>query len=318
MGAYHVAQRSISFALSPELTAQLGVSSPMVHGLAWYPASAGIAGRSQSTQECGDPLFTSGCSETNVPIAPRPKRLPLIVLSHGTGGSAAQMAWLGEALARAGFIALAISHPGDTSSSATVQGFVYWWLRPRTLSAAIDAILADPTLGRQIDPSRIGAAGFSLGGFSVLGLAGATVDMAQFRAACATMPSACDAPPQMAPLLPQYRAMMNDDPAFRATETAGLHSEPDPRVRAVYAIAPAIGPAVTTESLHRIAIPVRIVYGSNDVNVPPAYNAQYYARSIPSATTLTVPAAGAPGVNRETVHDQVAADAVKFFLASLN
>jgi pimeloyl-ACP methyl ester carboxylesterase len=70
--------------------------------------------------------------------------------------------------------------------------------------------------------------------------------------------------------------------------------------------------------LHRIAIPVRIVYSGNDVNVPPAYNAQYYARSIPSATTLTVPAAGAPGVNRETVHDQVAADAVKFFLASLD
>jgi predicted dienelactone hydrolase len=318
MGAYHVGQRSISFALTPELTAQLGVSSPMVHGLAWYPMNAGFARSPQSTQECGDPLFTSGCSETNVPIAPRPRRVPLIVMSPGTGGSAEQMAWLGAALARAGFIALAISHPGNTFSSATVQGFVYWWLRPRTLSAAIDAILADPTLSPQIDPSRIGAAGFSLGGFSVLGLAGATVDMAQFRAACATTPSACDAPPEMAPLLPQYRAMMNDDPAFRASETTGLHSEPDPRVRAVYAIAPAIGSAVTAESLHRIAIPVRIVYRSDDVNVPPAYSAQYFARSIPGATTLTVPAADAPGVNRATIHDRVAADAVKFFLTSLD
>jgi predicted dienelactone hydrolase len=338
MGAYHVGQRSISFALSPELTAQLGVSSPIVHGLVWYPVNAGIA-RSPQLEECGDPLFTSSCGASAAPIAPQPMRLPLIVISHGTGGSAEQMAWLGAALARAGFVAMAISHPGNNLSSATVQGFVYWWLRPRTLSAAIDAILADPTLGAQIDPSRIGAAGFSLGGFSVLGLAGATVDMAQFHAECATTPSACDAPPEMAPLLPQYRAMMKNDPAFHATETTGLHSEPDPRIRAVYAIAPAIGSAVTPESLHHIAIRVRIAYGSDDIDVPPAYNAEFYARSIPGATTLTVPGAAhytfldtctpqdseqlpnlctdVAGVSRATVHDQVAADAVSFFQRAL-
>ena len=57
---------------------------------------------------------------------------------------------------------------------------------------------------------------------------------------------------------------------------------------------------------------------NNDVNVPRAYDARYYARSIPGATTLTLPAADAPGVSRDTVHDLVAADAVKFFLTSLN
>jgi predicted dienelactone hydrolase len=337
MGAYHAGQRSFSFALAPNLVSRLGVSSSTVHGLLWYPADAGIA---EARQFNGDPLFTSGDSALNAPAVPLGQRFPLIVLSHGTGGSAEQMAWLGEALARAGFIALAISHPGNSYGSGTVQGFVYWWLRPQTLSAAIDAILADPTFGPQIDTDRIGAAGFSLGGFSVLGLAGATVDLAQFRAACARNSSACDAPPEMASRLPQYRAMLSNDPAFRATETGGVHAEPDPRIRAVYAIAPAIGAAVTQASLHHITIPVRIAYGSNDVNVVPAYNALFYAGNIPRATLLMVPGAAhytfldactsqgkeqlpqlcndPAGVDRAAVHDRVAADAVRFFEQTLS
>ena len=83
-------------------------------------------------------------------------------------------------------------------------------------SAALDAILADPSFGPRIDASRIGAAGFSIGGFSVLGLAGATVDMAQFQAACAKVPATCDSPPEFESLVPQLRTMMQSDPALRA------------------------------------------------------------------------------------------------------
>src|SRR6185436_10580607 len=94
-----------------------------------------------------------------------PPRFPLVLVSHGNGGSAAQMAWLGTVLARAGFIAAAIDHPGNTSAGKpTVQGFTEWWFRPPALSAALDRVMSDSTFGARIDRDRIGAAGFSRGG----------------------------------------------------------------------------------------------------------------------------------------------------------
>jgi len=48
-----------------------------------------------------------------------------------------------------------------------------WWERARDLSAVIEDILADPTFTTPIDAERIGAAGFSQGGYTMIAIAGA-------------------------------------------------------------------------------------------------------------------------------------------------
>src|SRR5690606_22605903 len=113
-------------------------------------------------------------------------RLPLIVLSHGTGGAALTLMWLGQHLAANGFVVAAVNHHGNTAIEErhTAQGFVLWWERAADLSAVIDHMLVDEALGPRIDAGRIGAAGFSLGGYTVLSLAGGITDLEAYEAFC--------------------------------------------------------------------------------------------------------------------------------------
>ena len=69
----------------------------------WYPTDA----PTQPTQ--------IGPYLQNVAInaAPRGRALPLIVISHGTGGSLFNSADLATSLARAGFVVAAVTHTGD-------------------------------------------------------------------------------------------------------------------------------------------------------------------------------------------------------------
>jgi predicted dienelactone hydrolase len=336
--SFHAGQQSFSFDM-PALAAELGVASPTIGGIVWYPASELTAEQPQFIGAPGQGLFGAGSAAPGAPIASAMQRYPLILLSHGTGGSAEQMAWIGTAFARAGYIAVAIDHLGNTGAQKTLQGFSLWWLREAELSGALDAILANPTFGPRVDRSKIGALGFSLGGFTVIGLAGAQVNFPQFLQFCSVHPSVagdCGPLPEFPNLSARAAALAARDPAYqRLLMSGGGYS--DPRIRAVYAIAPAVGQAVTIASLQATRIPVRIIHGSNDTTVAPAFNADYYARWIPNATALTVPGAAhytfldtctplgkqylaaicvdAQGIDRDAVHAEVAHDALDFFAA---
>ena len=44
-------------------------------------------------------------------------KYPLLLLSHGTGGSADSLDWLGAGLAAAGYVVAGVNHPATTRSS---------------------------------------------------------------------------------------------------------------------------------------------------------------------------------------------------------
>jgi predicted dienelactone hydrolase len=64
----------------------------------------------------------------------------------------------------------------------------------------------------------------------------------------------------------------------------------DNRVRAVFAMAPAVGPGITPESLSDISIPVSIFAAVDDELLQPELNAKYYASHIPDAHLSLLPA----------------------------
>ncbi|PYO09275.1 MAG: hypothetical protein DMD75_16240 [Candidatus Rokuibacteriota bacterium] len=111
------------------------------------------------------------------PLSAAATKRPLIVLSHGTGGGAATMAWLAETLASNGYIVAAVNNHGNTAAEPSYQlhGFMLWWERARDISVLIDRLVADPQSGAHIDRSRIGVAGFSLGGYTALAMVGEEV-----------------------------------------------------------------------------------------------------------------------------------------------
>ena len=313
----------------------------------WYPAVDTAVEVKQTIGPPDTPLFDAGMASPHAAFAPSLSPYPLVLLSHGTGGSAEQMAWLGTALAKAGYIAVAVDHPGNNSNEPyTPEGFALWWERATNLSEVLDGMLADKELAPHIDDSRIAAAGFSIGGFTVLELAGAQTDISEFYDLCSTK---SDAPrPDVDTTIchvPEMRSMGTVDDllkAVRKTSRESLarsgQSYADPRIKAVFAIAPAMGFTFTEDSLHAIKLPVEMTVGSADRIAPPRENADYIRAYIHGARDTVLPkvthytfldtctAEGkqklavycADEVDRDAIHAQVAAQAIKFFNRALH
>jgi predicted dienelactone hydrolase len=124
------------------------------------------------------------------PEAHAAERFPLVLFSHGLDGCGTQSVFFTESLAAAGYV---VAAPDHRDASCSVEGARIprmhfpralftnpgrWTAstyadRRADLEKALDWILRSEDFGPMIDASRIGAAGHSLGGYSVLGLAGA-------------------------------------------------------------------------------------------------------------------------------------------------
>ena len=148
----------------------------------WYPAAG--TEREVDIGPASDPIFIAGRVAARAPFADA-ARHPLILASHGFGGTARQLTWLGAPLARHGFIVAAVDHPGTNGiDGVTPEGAYAPWERAGDLKAALDFLLADPMLASHIDARRIGVAGFSLGGFTGALEAGARTNFDQFIRFC--------------------------------------------------------------------------------------------------------------------------------------
>ncbi len=320
-----------------------GARTHALSAMVWYPADASAQEEPQWLGPPGRPLFAAGRAAVKAPITGAQAKFPLVALSHGTGGSAGMMAWFGSALAEKGYIAVAVNHPGNNSTEAyTVQGFSIWWERARDLSTVIDAMLLDPAFGGRIDARRIGAAGFSLGGCTMIEIAGGIAVPVDYFAFCRS-PKAdniCKSPPEFPTLLEDFQKLSQTDAEFQAALRHASDSYRDPRVRAVFAMAPALGPAFPAADLAKISIPVEIVAGSADTNVPIESSAKYFAAHIRGAKLTILPGVGhyvflaactargretlpllcadGQGVDRDSIHDKVMSLALAFFASNLN
>ena len=285
-----------------------GAEMHMLHVTVWYPAAESAIETRQMIGAPDKPLFEAGMATPHASFAPALEPFPLILLSHGTGGSAAQMAWLGTALARAAFIAAAVDHPGNNAQTGyTPAGFLLWWERATDLSDVLDGLLADAQLGPHIDRGRVGAAGFSLGGYTVMELAGARTDISQFYDLCRAQPGIAVC------VVPEMHDMLQDSAGHTMkleqllgsvrhgnSESLALSEESyrDPRIKAVFAIAPALGFTLTPESLRAIRLPVAVVAAGADTIAPPASSADLLRANVRGAKETTL-----PGVEHDTFLD---------------
>jgi predicted dienelactone hydrolase len=153
----------------------------------WYPTSAKAA-----------PFEYDASFLGRVALAAAPSRacggtVPLIVFSHGYTGCGLQSIFLTEELARHGYVVAAPDHRdaalchtgtskrGDQKSAPPKQAAIFnpdAWNdttrkdRREDIEAVIDGLLADGEFGNVINAGKIGLAGHSLGGYTVVGMAG--------------------------------------------------------------------------------------------------------------------------------------------------
>jgi predicted dienelactone hydrolase len=318
-----------------------GARTHALRAIIWYPAVADTREEPQWTGPRFVPFFSAGSAARDAALAAGPRR-PLIVLSHGNGDRASSLGWLGTALAAHGFVVVAVNHPGNNAlEDYTVEGFSLRWLRAVDLGAVIDAMLDDKTFGNQIDPARIGAAGHSLGGYSVLAAAGGITDPVRLEAFCRSPDAdvSCKPAPPFSEMRQNTLARLNSDADFRQRYGAAGKSYRDERIHAVFAMAPGPGPTFTPESLGKISIPVAIAAGSADEIVPTASAAEALVKEIPHATLKLFQHAGhfvfigsctlvgrlffrgicrdPDGIDREAVHAETIGLALDFFAANL-
>lgn len=306
--------------------------------MVWYPAVESAVEVKQFVGPKGAPDFEAGMAAPDAALAVGPKKgWPLVLLSHGTGGSAMQMAWLGTALARAGMIAVAVDHPGNNSNGKlTPEGMTLWWERATDLSQVLDGMLADAEFGKKIDEAKVGAAGFSLGGYTVLELAGAQTDVSEFFDMCKANADAavCHLPEMRGMGTPaEVLRTVRKTSAISLARSNELYS--DDRIDAVFAIAPAVAFTMTEDSLRAIRLPVETVVGDADSVAPSKDNAAYVRNEIRGAKLTMLPhvdhytfldtctpegkkrleryCEDGKDVDRDAVHAKVAAMAVGFF-----
>jgi predicted dienelactone hydrolase len=308
----------------------------------WYPADPAVVEQTQYVGSLDAPFAFAGKAAPDAPILAAPAKFPLILFSHGTGGSSQIMAWFASGLAAHGYIVAAVNHPGNNSlEDYTVQGFTLWWERATDLSRVLDGMLADSTFASHIDPQRIGAAGFSLGGFTMIEIAGGIGELSRYLDYCKAHPKdgICGDIPEFPGLAAKFTALAASDPAVQAALQDAANSHRDPRIRAVFAMAPALGPSFDPDSLAKISIPVQIVAGAADQIVPIDSSAKFFAAHIRGAQLRIIPAVGhytfldtcaaggrrsrpqlcldAAGVLRDDIHAETVNLAFQFFDANL-
>ncbi len=252
------------------------------------------------------------------------KGLPLVVMSHGSGGSLLGHADTAIALADAGFVVAAVTHTGDNyaddSRSTDIMD------RPRQITRVIDHLLQAWPGRSVLDASRIGMFGFSAGGFTTLVNIGGVPDFSTIAPMCRQHSGdfACQ-------LLARSRRPAAPPPAGGAA---------DARIRAAVVAAPALGFTFSHDGLRNVRVPVQLWHAAEDALVPHPRYAEAVRRALPQAPDYhVVPGAGhfdflapcskamaalapavcasAPGFDREAFHVRFNAQVVGFFRKAL-
>jgi len=240
----------------------------------WYPTAA-----SASRQQLG--LF----QQTVAPNGPLSgDRLPLVLISHGVGGSLASHYDTALALAQAGFVVAALTHTGDNSQDQSYVGNRLDLIdRPRQISRVLDFMLGAWPGRSRLDPTRVGIFGFSLGGFTALVTIGGIPDLTRIAQLCSDKPEA----PECRFIKEHHGDQLN---AALVSDSTWIH---DARIKAAVLAAPALGCIFAAGGLRHIKVPVQLWRAEEDQESPNPWNSDIIRDGLPTPPEAhTVPKAG--------------------------
>ncbi len=300
-----------------------GDGSPALEGAVWYPCAAQP-----------ETIEFQHLELAGVPDCPvEGEALPLIVMSHGARGWFAGHHDTAEALADAGYVVAAITHPDADRQRWRTD-------RPAAVKRLIDHMLGVwPERGR-LDGERIGFFGFSRGGYTGLVLIGGQPNFWRMFWHCLLNWGAemCKRPPDRKAQDGEDAAEGKEDSAKDSEdeEPAFVH---DPRIKAAVIAAP-IGLVFSDDGLEAVNVPLQLWRAENDELLEYPHHAEAVYEALPDRTDYrVVPDAGhfaflapcraahnasalvickdPPGFDRVAFHEELNAEVLAFFEKTL-
>ncbi|MDN5211598.1 hypothetical protein QQ020_06035 [Fulvivirgaceae bacterium BMA12] len=261
-------------------------------------------------------------------------RFPLLLVSHGTGGNRFSLTWFIEKMVKKGYILVSVDHYGNSTDFKLPREFVKWWERAIDIRYLLSEVLNDQEIGVNIDTSRIGGVGFSLGGYTNIALAGGYVDRSAGGNAANNEDQSA-----LPPEFPDTDEAIDfeTDSLIVASYQKYKDQVKEDRMKAFFVMAPAIGFGFHSEKqTEEITAPVFIVAGKGDTNTPIKYNALKYHRLIKGSeihlfdekvnhyvflneatdfgkTVLSRLCVDHPEVDRKQIHEKTTELAINFF-----
>ncbi|MEO9894385.1 hypothetical protein [Aurantibacter sp.] len=322
--AYNVGQQSITYTDESR-------NRPLPTEI-WYPTLDTITNTSLETKN--KPLFKT------IPTIPNARmvneKFPLLMVSHGTGGSRFSLTWFIEKMVKEGYIVVSLDHYGNSTFNKIPREFVKWWERAIDVQYVLTQVLEDPKFGKQIDTSRIGGVGFSLGGYTNIALAGGYVDR--------SMPKNGNDESRVLPAeFPDTDEVIDfeNDSLIVASYHQYKDLVKDERIKSFFVMAPAIGFGFHSKAqTAKITAPVYIVAGKGDTTAPVKSNAEKFDSLIDTSTLhlynaqvghyvflneatefgkeiLPAIAVDHETVNRKNIHEETLQLAIDFFKKTL-
>ncbi|MDO5288006.1 MAG: dienelactone hydrolase [Pseudomonadota bacterium] len=314
------ARQWLALCLAASMAVGTGATPPPTSPPTPQPAPSAAQGRSASAvgytrlrvPALAGPLtvfYPSADAAQAMPIGPYTLRVApqgqpaagngrLIVISHGSGGSAVTYAELATTLVAAGFVVAVPEHEGDNWRDDRDSGPVSWQRRPHEISRAIDTVLRDARWAARLQAQAVGVYGMSAGGHTALTLAGGRWSPARGQAhcqahlaqdfyGCVGLRAELTGGPQDAATLAAVREQLR---AARPDPTE--HTYTGPRVRAIVAEVP-LAANFDPASLAQPVAPLGLIRASADRWLPPRFHVDAVRAACPACTLIAdLPHAG--------------------------
>ncbi|MDR2529727.1 MAG: hypothetical protein LBD04_12055 [Synergistaceae bacterium] len=244
----------------------------------------------------------------SVDAAPRNGVFPLVLISHGSGGSPLLHRTLALHLARNGFVVGVPEHPFNNRDNNSLEGTVEnLFNRPRHIRTVIDWFFGRKEFARLLKHGSVAVIGHSLGGYTALAAAGGV------------------------PIIKEA-----SEPGRR------LDVVHDSRIRALVLLAPATTWFRSDGALSGLNIPILLFVGDKDEHTPREAHVQPILKGVPDETkvecrvienaghfsflspypphmvkTAFPPSQDPPGFDRARFHEKLNTEVLEFLLRVL-
>jgi len=202
---------------------------------------------------------------------------PLILISHGLGGSWINQIWLASALSKKGYIVASPNHPGTSAENMNRVIAQNMLERPNDINRIITELFVNKKFSSYINHNNIVIIGHSYGGWTAIETIGGQFSSKQFSNACQAYPNSVSC----IIFNRQMRGLPPDSDYFKLDKMVQ-----DPRIKVAIILDVSFAYGFTTTSLAKINIPVLIVSASSPENNRfDEQESRYLLKHLPLNTT---------------------------------